>query len=212
MPLLPAPKSKMATVIAGAAARATVASKFQTALAGAAVRVPYRIPMINLDCMIRVVGGERLLEIEAASNKAMLALGFEQNALTQTKYELSVAQYVLAEALLDPETDAPIGTREDIGDLPVSVIAAAWARYGDVCELYDPLNTDMRLTREEQTELANAVEKKNHQLLRLFGARRLSAYLLITADQHANSPTPRSSAGEPWPEPQDTDSGETSEH
>lgn len=185
-----------------AAAPKAAASKFLAALAGAAMEAPYSIPGLGLECVMVVVGSQRMLEIESEVGKTMRALGIEQSPLTQEKWELLRAVLTLAEACRDGHAAAgrpadPIGTREEWGELPPNTIAAAWQRYSDLCEEHDPMVAgQLQLTAEEARDIGMAIEKKNRALLIYFGAAKLSAYLLITASQPRTSQIGESSSGD----------------
>jgi hypothetical protein len=191
------PRSRLAAAIAGTAASTTPAapSRLQAALAGVPPYKPVQVPVngVLLNAVMTVIGSERSLTLEAESAESTRARGFEQNLLTQGKYELELAWNTLAEAVLDSvENPVPLGTAELWGKLPPEVIGGLWVQYGEFRAAQDPELAD--LTKDQVAQIADFVAKKNEAGLWFFGAKRLSRYLLITADQPASSSTERS-----WP-------------
>jgi hypothetical protein len=172
------------------------ASRLQTALAGRRVFRPVtvRVHLVELAAVMTVVGSERSLDLEAEVAAAMEKRGLEQNVLNQGKFELELAWRTLAEAVRDSEQNpAPIGSAADWGELAPEVIGDLWIQYCELRAQQDPSTTE--LTRQEADEIRDAIVKKNEPLLRYFGVRRLSRYLLTLADPPASCSTSRSSPG-----------------
>lgn len=195
----------MATQLGKAIARTAPAassapSRFMAALAGKLVRKPITIPALGLEAVLTLLGGERLLDIDGDVLRAMEKRGIELSVLTQGKFELETATRVLAEAILEAgdTSTKPLGTVAEWGQLTPEVIGDLWRQYTDLREEHDPSIDE--LTSDEIVELRVAVSKKNGALLRVFGTRRLAAYLLTLDDPPASSETPKSSPGDSSPE------------
>lgn len=143
---------------------------------------------------MRLVGAAKALDIEGEVVAAMDVRGLVQNVLTQGEYELERAIRMLAEAVRDAEdTLKALGSVTEWGLVSQESINAMWLRYGDMREIHDPVS--IPLTAEVVAEINAALSKKNSQLLRSFGVRTLSSYLLATADRPASSARPPSSDG-----------------
>jgi len=180
------------------AASSSVASRFLAALAGRRVLKPVTIPALGLDAVMTLLGSQRLLDIDGEVERAMEKRGLEHSVLTMGKFELETAVRVLAEAVMDAtDTTQALGTVAEWGLLTPEVIGDLWRQYGDLREEHDP--SIEQLTPDELLELRTAVSKKNGTLLRVYGARRLSAFLLTLDDPLASSETSRSSPGDSSP-------------
>lgn len=184
-----------------APAASSAPSRFMAALAGKRVLKPITIPSLGLEAVMTLLGSDRLLDIDGDVVRAMERRGLSRDDIMNLgRFELETAKRALAEAVLelgDPPTK-PLGTVEEWGGVTPEVIGDLWRQYGDLREEHDPASAE--LTSEEILDLRGAVSKKNGVLLRVFGARKLSAYLLTLGDQPAISSTPRSSPGDSWPE------------
>lgn len=197
----------MATKLAGAIATAAAdkppaAHRFAAAIASARPLKPIKIPGLEVTALLTLIGTERALDIEADVTRAMLRRGLPETQLNGGIWELERARHVLAEAVLDDDPEKrtdppPIGTLADWGKLPKETIAALWSEYDDLSQEHDP--ADVALTDDERLVLAAAIEKKSVPLLRSFGAKRLTAWLLTTAAPPASSPTAESSPGDSSP-------------
>ena len=197
----------MADTKLGQAFRATAPrpaeSRFALALAGSRVLEDFVIPRLNLPVKVTLVSTARQQAIEADVHQAMRTLMLDPKVhtwLVEQEVEADRARRTLAEVVLEatadrsrPETMKPIGTPAEWEQLDRDILGECWRFYGDLRELHDPAG--MPLTRDEQDAIEHAIKKKEPALLRLCGARKLSAYLLITADQRANSSIERSSPG-----------------
>lgn len=184
--------------------RAAAASRLQAALAGRRVFRPVkvRVHLVELDAVMTVLGSERSLDIEGESIAAMARRGIEQTTLNQNKFELELAIRTLAEAVLDSEENpVPFGNVGAWGKLEPEVIGDLWIQYAELRAQHDPAIEE--LTREEVDGINDAISKKNEPLLRWFGARRLSRFLLTSADRLASSSTERSSPGRSSPDASD---------
>lgn len=187
-------QTKLGAKLAAKSSAPESESKFAAAIAGARPFVPYRIDRLGLDTVITLCPQNRIQEIEGAVHARMRALGLELSRTTELNYESERAVRVLAEIVLDPVSKLPIGTSAEWASLDVDTISAAWQAAGDVREQYDPIDTP--LTQEEMELITDAVKKNSPALLRLCGVRRLSLYLLTTADQRSSLPPPNSTSGE----------------
>lgn len=189
-----------------AAAAPVEPSKFVKATLGARVLEPWRIPRLDLDVTITLVPHWRASMIEAdVIEQLERKLKIELNASTEMEYEAERAAQFCADAFLDPESVkkeeyAPIGTLADWRNLDREVLAECWRQYAAVRVAYDPVS--LVLGDDEIEAIEDAIKKKAEDparslaLLRLYGVRRLSSYLLHSADRLFPSPTPKSSAGE----------------
>lgn len=193
--------SAIAQASAPASSRASAGTRLQAALAGHRVFKPVAVPIVpgvELAAVMTLVGSERHLDVEGEVATAMERRGLEQNVLNQGKFELAEAIIILAESVLDSETNpVPIGSVKDWGRLSPEVLGDLWMQYGELRAQHDPAIAE--LTQEEADAISDAVEKKNGGLLRYFGARRLSVYLLTSADRRASSSTERSPPGDSSP-------------
>lgn len=190
----------LAATPAAPSSPATKATRLMAALASARVLRPIKLPGLELTALMTLVGAERLLEIEADVAKEMTARGMADEMLHARKWELARATRVLAEALLDDDpklrdNPPPIGTHEDIGRMTREQVVELWTMYDELAEECDPGRGNV-FTQEERELIAIAVKKKEPTLLRSFGAKRLSAYLLSTDAPHASSSTAESSPGD----------------
>lgn len=197
------PQSKLGRSAAGANGQPPEPSKFVKASLGARVLEPWRIPRLNLDVVITLVPHYRACAIESDLIEHMeRKLKIELNATTELEYEAERAAQTCADAFLDPEhvkrdEYVPIGTLADWRGLDREVIAECWRQYSAVRVAYDPVS--VALGDDELEAIEDAIKKKAEdpdrslRLLRLYGVRRLSSYLLHSADRLFPSPTPTSS-------------------
>ena len=185
----------LANAAAAAAASSSAPSRFMAALAGKRVLKPITIPALGLEAVMTLLGSDRLLDIDGDVVRAMERRGLDRDGLNLGRYELETAKRALAEAIREPsDPSKPLGTVDEWGQLPPEVIGDLWRQFGDLREEHDPVESP--LTSDEIVELRDAVSKKNGVLLRVFGARKLSAYLLSLDDPPASSSTPKSSPGD----------------
>lgn len=190
--------TKLGGAIAGSVTAATVASRLASALAAARPLKPIAIPGLKLTALLTLLGTERALDLEGVVRKAMQARGIPESPFHEGMWELERARHFLAEAVLDDDpaksgNPPPIGSLAEWGALPKETIAALWAMYDDLSQENDPV--DVVLTPDDADIIRDAIVKKNAMLLRSFGARKLTAWLLTTAAQRASSPTAESSPG-----------------
>ena len=184
----------------GAAAGKSPVTRLEAALSGKRPFKPVtvRVHGVPHDAVMTTIGSERSLDIEGEVARAMERRGFEQNVLTQEKFELEVAWRTLAEAVLDSEQNpVPFGTAEQWGRLVPEVVGGLWIQYAELRAEHDPQVAE--LTEDEVRGLRDAVAKKNGPALRYFGASRLSRFLLSLADPLVSSWTERSSPGDSSP-------------
>ena len=182
----------------GPAAGKSPVTKLQAALAGKRPFKPVRIPGLELEAAMTVLGSERHLDIVGEVVSAMEERGIPQNVLNQGKFELDEAVRTLAQVVVASAQDpTPIGTASDWGQLAPEAIAELWVQYAELRAEHDPLVD--ALTEHEIREIRDAVSKKNGPALRYFGASRLARYLLTSADPHASSSIERSSPGDSSP-------------
>lgn len=191
--------TKLGSAIAqGSATSSPVATRFLAALQGRRPGKPIRIPVLELDAYMALVGSERMLDLEGESLRAMDRRGIPRDPMNEAKYELDLALRMLAEAVTESEDSAtPIGTVAEWGKLAPEAIAAMWLEYSALREEHDPV--DVSLTPDDINEIRDAIVKKNAMLLRYFGPRRLASYLITSESQPASSPEPSSSPGDSSP-------------
>lgn len=188
--------------------RATAApvepSRFTKAALGCRVLEPWKIPRLGLDVIITLVPHNRSVQIESDVIERMeRQLKIELNATTELDYEAERAARFCAEAFLDPDAVkrgeyTPIGTLEEwLEKIDDDVIQECWRQYVAVRVAYDPVSQPLSSTDLEEIE---AIIKKKAEdpglslrFLRLYGVRRLSNYLLHSADRLFPSPIPTSS-------------------
>lgn len=179
-------------------------SKFTKAALGARVLEPWKIPRLGLDVVITLVPHNRSVQIESDVIEQMeRQLRIELNATTELDYESERAARFCAEAFLDPDAVkrgefAPIGTLEEWREkIDEDVIQECWRQYVAVRMAYDPVSQPLSSTDLEEIEtiLKKKAEDPARSLrfLRLYGVRRLSNYLLHSADRLFPSVTPTSS-------------------
>jgi hypothetical protein len=194
-----------AAVAGGAAATAPASSRLLAALAGGRILKPIRVPGLELDGTMTLLGSERAVAIEAEVLRDMQAIALPQEITTIAQFELERARRFLADAVREvPAPDATpgslppaLGTASEWGQLPPATVADLWRTYNDLSEEHDPAG--FGVTADEVAEIADAIEKKNVIRLRCFGVRRLASYLLTTAAPPASSPTPKSEPGDTSP-------------
>ena len=188
--------TKLGSALASSPApTSSAASRFMAALQGRRPIRPIVIPGLNMSAAMVLLGSERLLDLEGESLRAMERRGIPRLVMNEPKYELDLAVRVLAEAVVESETDeTPVGTAADWGRVPPETIVALWLDYAALREEHDP--ADVALTQDDVEQIRDAIVKKNGMLLRYFGPRRLASYLLSTSGEPAASPEPRSSPGD----------------
>lgn len=184
-------------------AKGPAASAFQQALAGSRVCVAYTLKLPNgftVPCAITIPGSELLLDIEGQVRAEMEQRGLPVDLTTQGNFELARARRTLMHAVrvwderLGP--DAPqLGSLSEWGQLSPETIGAAYARFGELRELHDPMSDDAHLSELDVMQIRSAITEKKTATLRYCGLNMLIAYLLTTADQHAPSPTPKPEPG-----------------
>jgi hypothetical protein len=162
----------------GPAAGKPPVTKLQAALAGKRPFKPVRIPGLELEAAMTVLGSERHLDIVGEVATAMEERGIPQNVLNQGKFELDEAVRTLAQAVVTSAQDpTPIGTASDWGQLAPEAIAELWVQYAELRAEHDPLVD--ALTEDEIREIRDAVSKKKRSgvaVLRCIEAGALSAY------------------------------------
>lgn len=193
--------TKLGNAIAAAPAKASAVSRLMAALAGKRVLKPLVVPLPGggeLAAVMTLVGAQRLLDIEGEVARAMEARGLANTIETRHRYELERALRTIADAVLESDANpTPVGSTSEWGQLAPEVIGHLWAEYSELSEEHDPAGET--LSSLEMLELKDALAKKNRTALVSFGARKLSDYLLFTADPPPDSPTPRSSPGDSSP-------------
>jgi hypothetical protein len=195
------PKTKLGQ----AAAQATKAepSAFIKAAHAARVLEPFTIPRLNLKAVMTLVPHYRanVIESEVIAEMERLKIPNDETHEIQ-EWEAERAARYLAEAALDPDLVAkqeyvPVGELADWRALDRDVLGECWRIYCDVRAAYDPISQE--LTAEEMDMIEAALKKKAEdadlclRFLRLFGIRRLSRYLLASAERLSTSATPTSS-------------------
>jgi DNA-directed RNA polymerase subunit F len=125
-------------------------------------------------------------------------------------YEAERAVRFCAEAFLDPEAVkrgefTPIGSLEEWREkIDGDIIQECWRQYSAIRVAYDPVSYP--LSQEDLEAIDDVIKKKaadparSLRFLRLFGVRRLSNYLLHSADRLFPSVTPTSTPSEPSPD------------
>lgn len=184
-----------------APAPSSPASKLFRALAGRRVLEPMIVPELELPAAMTLVGTDRLLDIEGEVVIAMAVRRLDAGILFQTQWELERAKRILAEAIREVPEDLaavdlppPLGTADEWGRLEPAVIVELQRKYYDLSECHDP-STD-ELSEDEVAAIRDAIEKKSPVLLRSFGVRKLSHFLLTSAAPPAGSSTETSSPGD----------------
>lgn len=172
-------------------------SKFGKAIAAAQVRHPFTIPRLNLAAEMTLVRHDVRQEIEAAVADRMNELRLEPSTLTEARFEAERATRMMAAVVLEPGTDKPIGTLAEWDALDEEVISDCYRLYLDLRVAYDPI--EVGLSRDDEELIFAALKKKDPQLLRLCGTRRLSSFLLSTADRLLASAPPTSTPSESSP-------------
>lgn len=193
-----APKSRLATAITEKAQKPS--GRFAKAIAANRPRKPFRIPRVGIDAIMVLVPHRRQEEIVAEVWERMRQLRLDPGPLVQGHYEAAVAARMLVEAVRDPATVTaanaigdPFGTLDDWEGphgLDTDVISDCWRIYCDFATEADPVGAP--LTETEIGELIDAVKKKDARLLRAYGSRMLSLFLLVMGDRLSISVTPKS--------------------
>lgn len=177
-------------------------SRFQKAASAVRVLEPFVIPRLNLSAVMTLVPHYRTIQIEGDLIAEMDSRKIPLNETNETTWESERAARFLAEAVLDPEEAkadrfVPIGDLADWRSLDDDVIGDCWRIYADVRAAHDPIAQP--LTVEEVQAIEEIIKKKEEspalrlRILRLFGVRRLSSYLLTLADPQSSLVTPSSS-------------------
>lgn len=185
---------------AASSSPATKASRLLAALASSRVLEPITIPGLGVTALMTLVGAERLVEIEGEVAKQMHERGLGDSEKNAVAWELARATRTLADAILDDDPAlraAPpaFGTPAEWGRLSREQVVELWRMYDELSEQHDP-GKDNEFTPEEAELVRIAVQKKSPTLLRAFGAKRLSAFLLSISDLLASSPTVKPSHGD----------------
>lgn len=190
----------LAATPAASSSPATKVSRLMAALSKSRVLEPITIPGLEVTALMTLVGAERLVAIEGEVALEMEARGLGDSEKHAVAWELSRATRTLAEAILDdaPELRAappPFGTAVEWGKLSREQIVELWRMYDELGELHDPARGN-EFTAEEAELIRIAVQKKSPTILRAFGAKRLSTFLLSISDLLASSPIAKSSPGD----------------
>lgn len=180
--------------------------KLERAAVGARVREPFTIPRLGLQAIMTLLPHDRIaaIEIEVAEfvRAANLTPGFASDIVIETE---RAARY-LAEAVIDPDTvdgDAwkPLGSVETWRTkVDPDIVGDCYRFYADVRAKYDPVGVGC--TQNELDEIAAIIKKKEMptetraQLLRSYGVRLLSSWLVTMGDRLSDSATLKSSDGE----------------
>lgn len=201
--------SKLERAAAAAPARKSVdVGKLERAAIGARVREPFVIPRLGLPAIMTLLTHDRVaaIEIEVADfvRATNLTPGFAAEIVIETE---RAARYC-AEAIIDPDTIAADGGGDwkPLGAVDVwrtkvdpDVVGDCYRFYADVRAKYDPVGDGC--TQEELDAIAEIVKKVEApsdlrlQLLRNFGVRRLSSWLVTMGSQLFSSTTPALSDG-----------------
>lgn len=172
-----------------AAQTAPPPNRFAQAISGARVLHPFVIPRLDLPAVMTLVPHYRSQAIDAAVADEMRRLKLEASVTNERNFESEKACRMLAEAVLDPEAVArneyiPLGSVSDWGQLDDDVIADVWRLFLDLRFALDPI--ECPITRDDEEVIWEALKKKNPQLLRFCGVRRLSSFMLSMGDRLAS--------------------------
>lgn len=169
-------------------------------LVGARVHHDIVIPRTGIRAKLRLCSRSEISEARAEARRALEANGFPVDASAVTAlgagdewtYELAIR--VLAVAVRDPSNvGLALASLEDWRECDDSQIAALGKMYEDLEAELDPLGDNSApLTEADHAAIVNAAKKKERAVLMSFGSRKLSAFLLTSADQPASSPTLKS--------------------
>lgn len=179
----PAPATRLAALLAGAAGPALRDVELPEPLGRAKIRLLTGAEEEEVALAL----GAWLRQLEAdsgISHEILAATG--QLALTARS-----AQEGLARAVRDADDPSKaFGDFEDWRGLPEVVVSDVFRRYQDLVEELDPLRR--QLTKDELAAVDALVKKKDWDLLLSYGLRRLIGWLRTTADQPVDSPQARS--------------------
>lgn len=208
-----APSKLERAAAAAPAARPADPAKLERAAAGARVREPYVIPRLDLPVVVTLLPHDRMAVIESEVFETMeRKLKLQLSPITEIVWECERAARYCAEAFIDPDTVTADGGGDwkPIGPLDTwrtkidpDVIGDCYRFYVDVRTKYDPVGVGC--TQEELDAIAEIVKKVEApsevrlQLLRSFGLRRLSSWLITMGSQLFSSTTPESSDGASLP-------------
>lgn len=147
-------------------------------------------------------GSREWQEIEAAVHREMKRLDFDDLRISANAihHQTELALRVLAASAKDPNNhDQPFATLDEWGELDNDLVSIAWLAFGDVRERLDPV--EFALTTDDMFAIQAAVKKKDKELLRSFGLKKLSLFAASMDDPPPTSPPPSSLRSESSSEP-----------
>jgi hypothetical protein len=177
--------------------------RLELAATGARVREPFVIPRLGLPAVITLLAHDRISLIEAEVAEFERALNLTPGFAADVTIETERAARYCAEAVIDPDTINADGSGDwkPIGPLEVwrtkidpDVVGDVYRFYADVRAKFDPVGVGC--TQEDLDAIAEIVKKVEApsdlrlQLLRHYGVRRLSSWLVTMGSQLFSSTTP----------------------
>lgn len=167
------------------------------ASASARVHIDVTIPRTDIAGKMRLLSRVELLAVKREAIAAMAKFPEASWSLTgvaREDWNAELAVRTLAVAVRDPsDVTQPLDDvdqwREQLDDEQIGALADT---YEDLRIQLDPLAEPIALTEAEIDALDQAVKKKDVDLLRSCGLRKLWTYTLTLADRLSTSPTPKS--------------------
>lgn len=196
----------------GAQTKKSDPGRLERAAIGARVREPFTIPRLDVPAVMTLLAHDRILQVEADLFELMERKKLPLNPVTEIVWECERAARYAAEAVIDPDTINADGGGDwkPIGSLDTwrtkidpDVLGDVYRFYVDVRTKYDPVGVGC--TQEELDAISEIVKKVEAPsemrvlLLRSFGLRRLSSWLVTTGSLLFSSTIPASSDGASLP-------------
>lgn len=174
------------------APEATKASALAEALGGRQ-HVSVVVPRTQVSGQMRLLGRGESSDVTFAARKHFQDRGVELTPSAMAtpgvmdEWNCEVAVRHLAIAVRDPaDVSRPLASLEEWRQCDDDQIAALWQEYQDLRERLDPLAALGELPEAEFTAIAQAVKKKDADLLRSYGCSKLAAYAITTGGPPAS--------------------------
>lgn len=163
---------------------------------GAVVHVDVIIPRTNIRGKMRLLRRTEAFETKAsaiAAMKRMPDLTWGHSGVAREDWNAELAVRTLAIAVRNPaDVTKPLDDADAWAELlDDEQIGALFDEYEDMRVRLDPLAHPVMLSDAEIAQLEAAVKKKDEDLLRSFGLRKLSSFTASLADRLATLPTPK---------------------
>lgn len=163
---------------------------------GAVVHEDVIIPRTNIRGKMRLLRRTEAFEAKASAIAAMKGLPemtWRPGGVAYEDWNAAIAVRTLAIAVRNTaDVTKPLDDVDAWGDLlDDEQIGALFDQYEDMRVRLDPLAHPIVLTQTEVDQFEAAVKKKDADLLRSFGLRKLSSFTASLADRLATSPTPK---------------------